>query len=67
MADAWRALYDAGLRPIMSVHDEFVFECGEHDAEHVLATASNIIRTGPAWAAGLPLDVDGQILTRYAK
>jgi DNA polymerase len=67
MADAWVKIEAAGMRVVMSVHDELVIECAESQAEACKQDAEEIMRTGPAWADGLPLAVEGQISRRYVK
>jgi DNA polymerase len=50
---------------VLHVHDEIVLESDhpEQDAERLL----NIMRTPPDWAAGLPLDAEVSIMSRYGK
>jgi DNA polymerase len=50
LADAMLRLDAAGLRPILSVHDEVVLE-----TPHVIEKATEIMTSPPSWAADLPL------------
>jgi len=61
LADALVRLDAAGYPIIGHVHDEVLIE--SDDPQGVLA----IMRTGPAWATGLPLDASADSLYRYAK
>jgi DNA polymerase len=67
MADAWLKMHGAGLRVVLTVHDELVLECPEAEAADVKARAEEIMVAGPEWAAGLPLAVEGKITRRYEK
>jgi DNA polymerase len=64
---ALREMDAAGIQVVASVHDEIVAECDDKDAETTYAKMQTIMRTAPAWAQGLPLDVEGSIMLRYAK
>lgn len=66
-ADALLRLDDAGLRPVMLIHDEVVIEVDEQDAPAALQDATTILTTPPAWAEDLPVDVEGRIADRYGK
>ena len=50
---------------VLHVHDEIVIETAEPEA--VVQEMERIMCTPPAWAAGLPLDVEVQIMQRYGK
>lgn len=50
---------------VLHVHDEIVIETSE--PERVAQEMERIMCTPPAWAEGLPLDVEVQIMTRYGK
>jgi len=50
---------------VLHVHDEIVIETSE--PESVAHEMERIMCTPPAWAEGLPLDVEVQIMTRYGK
>jgi len=65
--DRLLALWSRGIRPVLLVHDEYVIECPVDIAPGVKADACAIIRDGPAWAEGLPIDVEATIMERYAK
>jgi DNA polymerase len=56
-----------GLCPVAHVHDEILVECDANDAERVSARLHEIMTTNPAWASGLPLAAEGQIMARYGK
>jgi DNA polymerase len=61
LADAMLAAEDAGLRPVLTVHDEVVGESADLD------TLNKILATTPTWAPGLPLAAKGYVSTRYRK
>ena len=52
---------------ILHIHDEIVVECAEKNATAVAAQLEHIMCTPPAWASGLPLSVEVQIMKRYGK
>ncbi len=56
-----------GLPVVMHTHDEAVPEVPEAEAEACLTRLENIMRNPPAWAAGLPINVEGYVTRRYAK
>jgi DNA polymerase bacteriophage-type len=51
----------AGIPTVLHTHDEIV---AEHDD---LPALEAIMRKAPAWAEGLPVNVEGYLTTRYAK
>ena len=69
LADAWLRCADAGIRIVLSVHDELVAECPAADAPAVKAEMERIMRTPPAWplADRLPLEVEAHVANRYGK
>ena len=48
-------------------HDEIIAEVPEREAEEVKLVLDELMREGPAWAAGMPLDVESKIMERYGK
>ena len=54
-----------GLHTVLHVHDEAVIETDR--PEEVKAEMERIMCTPPAWATGLPLAVEINIMTRYGK
>ena len=50
---------------VLHVHDEIVIETTH--PEEVVKEMERIMCTPPAWAEGLPLDVEVQVMTRYGK
>ena len=50
---------------VLHVHDEIVIETDR--PEEVVKEMERIMCTPPAWAEGLPLDVEVQVMTRYGK
>jgi len=69
LADAWLRLDDAGLPPVMSIHDELVFEVSKSDAAAALDRVVEIMQEPPAWplADRLPLEVEAHVAMRYGK
>ena len=60
-----RGLEVLGLHTVLHVHDEVVVETDK--PEEVVKEIERIMCTPPAWAQGLPLDVEVQVMTRYGK
>ena len=54
-----------GLTTVLHVHDEAVIETDE--PEEVKRIMHEVMTTPPQWAAGLPLDAEINIMTRYGK
>lgn len=67
LASAWLRCAAAGFRPVLSVHDELVFEVREETAHEDLRRIVSIMETPLAWAPGLPLKADGKLMSRYGK
>ncbi len=58
---------EEGLPVVMHTHDEGVPEVPESEAEAGLRRLEHIMRHPPAWAEGLPINVEGYVTRRYAK
>jgi DNA polymerase len=58
---------EAGLCPVLHVHDEIVCQVPAQKVEQRLHDMLVIMSTPPAWAAGFPLGVEGFWNERYAK
>ena len=67
LADAWIRCVEAGYAPVLSVHDELVFEVDAADAQRHLKQIKELMEFAPKWAQGLPVKADGKIMTRYGK
>jgi DNA polymerase len=67
LAEAWLRCCDSGFVPILSVHDELVFELPEATAEADLARIIAIMEAPVPWAAHLPLKAEGKLSPFYAK
>jgi DNA polymerase len=52
---------------VLHVHDEIVAEVNEADAASYAQQLKDIMCTPPDWAAGLPLNADVKIMSRYGK
>lgn len=52
---------------ILSVHDELIVEVPLAEAQARYKAIEKIMNTTPAWAPGLPVKAEGQILSRYGK
>ena len=52
---------------VLHVHDEVVVECRESDADEVQRVMTDVMCTPPAWAKGLPLNIEASVMTRYGK
>ena len=67
LASAWKRCADAGYVPVLSVHDELVFDLKESTAEKDLKTITSIMEEPLPWAPHLPLKVDGKLMNHYTK
>lgn len=67
LAAAWRRCAAAGFPPVLSVHDELVFEVPEASAQADLAHIVSLMETPLPWAPHLPLRADGKLMPYYAK
>ena len=70
MADALLKLDDAGLRPLLTVHDEAVCLLPRMiypTAADAAAAVESIMRNTPDWAQGLPVAADASAADRYVK
>lgn len=67
MAEALLRAEDAGLNPVLTVHDEIVCDVPEAQGPAAFARLLEIMRTPPAWARGFPLGADGWTGRRYRK
>jgi DNA polymerase len=67
LASAWLRCDAQGFRPVLSVHDELVFEVPEASAEEDLRRIVGIFEESVPWAAGLPLRADGKLCSMYGK
>ena len=64
MADRMPALEQAGILPVLSVHDEIVAEVTGEEQFHQMERIMSIV---PTWATGLPIALEGWIGDRYQK
>jgi len=67
LASAWLRCEAAGYRPVLSVHDELVFEVPAASAAADLARIVGIFEQTVPWAPGLPLRADGKLCDVYGK
>lgn len=68
MAEAMVALDTAaGLPIVATVHDELVAEVRADRGCMALARMLDVLKTPPAWAAGLPIGAEGWVGERYRK
>ena len=67
LAFAWLRCADAGFLPVLSVHDELVFELPEASAQQDLERITRVMETPMPWALHLPLKVEGKLTPFYAK
>jgi DNA polymerase bacteriophage-type len=58
---------DAGLDPVLHVHDEIVAEVPRSAEAEAREYLHDIMTTVPDWAEGFPLGADGHAGTRYRK
>jgi len=67
LAEAWIRCYDAGFKPILSIHDELVFELDEEKAEEQLRRITSLMEQPVDWAPEIPLKVKGTLSKHYLK
>jgi DNA polymerase bacteriophage-type len=67
MADALLAFEAEGLETVLSIHDEALVEAKIPHAQSTLDLMLRLMRTTPAWAAGLPVNAAGWVGSRYKK
>ena len=67
LASAWLRCEAGGYRPVLSVHDELVFEVPAATAAADLARIVSIFEQSVSWAPGLPLRADGKLCDVYGK
>jgi DNA polymerase len=67
LADALVRSEDAGLDPVLHVHDELVCEVTLGLGAEALEEMREIMSTPPSWARGLPIRLDGFHWVRYRK
>jgi DNA polymerase len=67
LAESLMKCEEAGLRPVLHVHDEIVCEVPIGQAESALAQLLTIMSTPPLWARAFPVGVEGYWNERYAK
>ena len=56
-----------GINVIFHVHDEFVIEAEESEADNVLKQVIESMSKAPGWIPDIPLAAEGKILERYEK
>jgi DNA polymerase len=52
---------------VLHVHDEIVLEVPASDADAAVTMLHSVMCTSPAWASGLPLEAEINVMTRYGK
>jgi DNA polymerase len=52
---------------VLHVHDEIVLEVPACDADAAVTMLHSVMCTSPAWASGLPLEAEIDVMTRYGK
>lgn len=67
LVNAMFKLEAAGYPIIGTVHDEIICEIDNKYDDRVFEHAAIVMTEVPAWAAGLPVDVDGHVAKRYRK
>jgi DNA polymerase len=67
LAEAMVQADDAGLAPVLHVHDELVCEVPASDEADAREALHAIMTTVPEWAEGFPLGAAGHVGKRYRK
>jgi DNA polymerase len=62
-----RVLDKENFEITLTVHDEIVLECPIDQVDFTMRRMEEIMCTPPAWAAGLPLNVECTSMKRYGK
>jgi DNA polymerase len=52
---------------VLHVHDEIVLEVPASDADAAVTMLHSVMCTSPAWASGLPLEAEINVMDRYGK
>ena len=60
-------LDEIGFNVVLHVHDEIVLEVSDADVGMATEVLRQVMTTAPAWASGLPLDTEVQVMQRYGK
>ena len=66
-ADMMIRLEAEGHKIIFHVHDEFIIEADEKEAEKTLEDVIESMSKAPSWIPDIPLAAEGKILDRYEK
>lgn len=66
-ADMLLRIEEAGVKIIFHVHDEFIIEADEKEADKTLETVIESMSKAPEWIPDIPLAAEGKILDRYEK
>jgi DNA polymerase len=64
---ALRRLEAEGLETVLHVHDEIVLEVEAAQADAAAVALVKTMCTPPMWAAGLPLNAEVAVMSRYGK
>ena len=67
LCDAWRAIAAEGIQVLWTVHDEFIIEAREDEAEDTLKRVEELMVSSSPWADGCPLGVESHITGMYLK
>ena len=67
MADALVRAEAAGLRPVLTAHDEIVCEVPASSCADAYGELLQVMTAVPSWAAGFPIGADGWYGRRYRK
>ncbi len=67
LAEAILRIEDAGIPVVLHAHDEVVGCVEKQKADSALNKITKFMCTLPTWAAGLPIEAEGKIVTRYEK
>jgi DNA polymerase len=67
LSTAWLRCVRAGFKPVLSVHDELLFELPEATAKNDLQRIISLMQEPIPWAPNLPLRADGKLSIKYEK
>ena len=66
-ADQLIRLAKQDMNILFHVHDEFIIETKEEEANQTLEKVIQVMSEAPKWISDIPLSADGKVVSRYEK
>jgi DNA polymerase len=66
-ADQLIRLAEQDMNILFHVHDEFIIETKEEEANQTLEKVIQVMSEAPKWISDIPLSADGKVVSRYEK